>query len=163
MSSTRFELILKFLHLNDYDQQPQRGQPGHDKLYKTCPLLDVLLKNLKEMYTPTQYLSIDESMISFKGKLAFLQYMPEAVATGLLEGLSHPRSQYTASTPELPIRLTKRAFPERIPDNSRVDCKVCSDRVAKKRHQTSFRCKLCHTPLCLYPCLECCHAVKHQL
>ena len=27
------------------------------------------------MYTPTQSLSIDESMVGFKGRLAFLQYM----------------------------------------------------------------------------------------
>ena len=76
MSSRRFELILKFLHLNDSEKQQRRGEPGYDKLFKVRPLLDLLLKAFKDMYIPTQFLSIDESMISFKGRLFFLQYLP---------------------------------------------------------------------------------------
>ena len=77
MSSRRFELILRFLHLNDSEKQPQRGEPGFDKLYKIRPLLDILLPSFKEQYTPKQFLSIDESMIAFKGRLSFLQYLPK--------------------------------------------------------------------------------------
>lgn len=75
MSSRRFELLLKFLHLNDSRKQPARGQPGYDKLYKVRPLLDV--KDFQSCYSPTENLSIDESMVGFKGRLAFLQYMPK--------------------------------------------------------------------------------------
>ena len=71
MSSRRFELILKFLHLNNSQTQPQRGEPGFDKLYKLQPLLD-LLPSFKNKYTPKQFLSVDERMISFKGRLSFL-------------------------------------------------------------------------------------------
>ena len=77
MSSRRFELILRFLHLNDSETQPQRGEPGFDKVYKIRPLLNLLLPTFKKNYTPTQFLSIDESMISFKGRLSFLQYLPK--------------------------------------------------------------------------------------
>ena len=70
MSSRRFELLLKFLHLND-------SQVGYDNLYKVRPLLDAVVKNFQASYTPSQNLSIDESMIGFKGRLAFLQYMPK--------------------------------------------------------------------------------------
>ena len=77
MSSRRFELILRFFHLNNSQTQPQRGEPGFDKLYKIRPLLDLLLPSFKNSYTPTQFLSIDESMISFKGRLSFLQYLPK--------------------------------------------------------------------------------------
>ena len=77
MSSHRFELLLKFLHLNDSKKQPARGQPGYDKLYKVRPLLDAVVKNFQANYTPSENLSIDESMIGFKGRLAFLQYMPK--------------------------------------------------------------------------------------
>ena len=83
-----------------------------------------------------------------------------AVATGLLEGLKCPRKCLAASTPELPLCLTELAFPEPIPDKGRADCKVCSDRSAKKRHQTGYRCKLCHTPLHLYPCFKRYHTLK---
>ena len=77
MSSRRFELILRFLHLNDSETQPQRGAPGFDKLYKIRPLLNMLVESFKDCYTPSQFLSVDESMISFKGRLSFLQYLPK--------------------------------------------------------------------------------------
>ena len=54
MSSRRFELILRFLHLNDSATQPQRGQQGFNKLYKIQPLLDLLLPSFKDCYTPSQ-------------------------------------------------------------------------------------------------------------
>ena len=77
MSSRRFELLLKFLHLNDSRKQPARGQPEYDKLYKVRPFLDAVVKNFQACYTPSENLSIDESMVGFKGRLAFLQYMPK--------------------------------------------------------------------------------------
>ena len=77
MSSRRFELILKFLHLNDSEVQPARGEPAYDKLYKVRPFLSQVLENYKLNYKPHQQLSIDESMISYKGRLSFIQYMPK--------------------------------------------------------------------------------------
>ena len=77
MSSCRFELLLKFLHLNDSRRQPARGQPGYDKLYKVRPLLEAVVRNFQANYSPSENLSINESMIGFKGRLAFLQYMPK--------------------------------------------------------------------------------------
>lgn len=50
MSSRRFELIMKFLHLNDSEAQPRRGDPAFGKLYKVRPLLDMLLENFKTSY-----------------------------------------------------------------------------------------------------------------
>ena len=35
------------------------------------------MENFQSSYTPTENLSIDESMVGFKGWLAFLQYMPK--------------------------------------------------------------------------------------
>ena len=77
MSSRRFELILRFLHLNDTSSAPTRGEPGYDKLYKVRPFLDILLTNFRNKYVPNQQISIDESMISFKGRLSFIQYLPK--------------------------------------------------------------------------------------
>ena len=34
-----------------------------------------LLASFKRSYTPSQYLSIDESMVSYKGRLSFIQYL----------------------------------------------------------------------------------------
>ena len=76
MSSRRFELLMRFLHLNNSNAQPRRGEPGYDKLYKVRPFLDIVLENFKSCYQPFQHISIDESMISFKGRLCFVQYLP---------------------------------------------------------------------------------------
>ena len=77
MSSRRFELLLRFLHLNDSERQPKRGEPGYDRLYKIRPFLERIVRAFKSNYTPTQYLSVDESMIAYKGRLSFLQYLPK--------------------------------------------------------------------------------------
>ena len=72
MSSRRFELLLKFFHLNNSETQPQRGEQGYDKLYKLRPFLDLITTAFKDCH-----LSIDESMISYKGRLSFVQYLPK--------------------------------------------------------------------------------------
>jgi len=77
MSSRRFELIFRFLHLNDAQAQPLRGDPDYDKLYKVRPYVDIILENFKSSYQPYQHISVDESMISYKGRLSFVQYMPK--------------------------------------------------------------------------------------
>ena len=82
MSSRRFELILRFLHLNYSETQPQRGEPGFDKLYKVRPFLELLLQNFKGSYLPGQHLSIDESMISYKGRLIYSIPPQEAPQVG---------------------------------------------------------------------------------
>ena len=77
-----------------------------------------------------------------------------SIAKSLLEGLECPCQHHHEPSPQLPVRLTERAFPEPIPGGKRADCKVCSVRAAGQRLQTLYRCKLCHTPLCMYPCFE---------
>ena len=68
---------MKFLHLSDNSQYIPRGQPGHDPLYKIRPLLSPLLANFKAAYTLHRELSIDEAMVGFKGRLCFIQYLPQ--------------------------------------------------------------------------------------
>lgn len=83
-----------------------------------------------------------------------------AVAKGLTEGQERSfRRRSTQSSEHL--RLTERAFPELMPGDARPDCRVCSDRATGHRHQTSYRCKLCKTPLCLFPCFERYHTLVH--
>lgn len=77
MSGRRFELLMTYLHLNDSNQQPQRDSPNYDKLYKIRPLLDMVISAFKSVYLPQQDISIDESIIGFKGRLSFIQYIPK--------------------------------------------------------------------------------------
>ena len=45
--------------------------------YKVRPFLNLLLNKYRNAYTPSQNLSIDESMISLKGRLSLLQFLPK--------------------------------------------------------------------------------------
>ncbi|CAH2003205.1 unnamed protein product [Acanthoscelides obtectus] len=76
MSQKRFLHILRYLHLNDNEVMPQRGQENFDKLYKIRPLVDILNERFSTLYAPYRELSIDESMVGFKGRTTLKQYMP---------------------------------------------------------------------------------------
>jgi hypothetical protein len=55
---------------------PKWNEPNYDKLYKLRPLLSHLNKVFKEAFNPSRFLSIDESMVAFKGRSSLKQYMP---------------------------------------------------------------------------------------
>lgn len=77
MPRNRFQLILKFLHFNDNEKHIPRGEPGHDRLFKIRPFMTKLISNFQKVYIPFKNISIDESMVGFKGRISFLQYMPK--------------------------------------------------------------------------------------
>ena len=77
MKRDRFSLLMKFLHLNDNSQYIKKGEPGHDPLYKLRPFLTPLIAHFQSSYTLHREVSVDESMIGFKGRLGFIQYMPK--------------------------------------------------------------------------------------
>ena len=74
MSRDRFKLILKFLHFNDnstYDP----NDPDRDRLHKVRPFLDLIRNRFQRVYKPGKNLSVDESLILFKGRIHFRQYI----------------------------------------------------------------------------------------
>jgi len=71
MSRNRFELLLKMIHFSDNE----KCLPNN-KLFKIQPLLDLLNKNFSLMYDAGQSVTIDESMVPFRGRLNFRQYIP---------------------------------------------------------------------------------------
>ena len=73
MSRDRFLLILKFFHLTNNAIGPN---PGVNRLYKVQPLLDHLETKFQEVYVPPEIVSVDESLLLFKGRLLFKQYIP---------------------------------------------------------------------------------------
>lgn len=65
MTVNRFGFLLNHLHLNDNNNEPKKGHPNHDKLYKLRPIIDTINKKFKECWLPGKYQSIDESMLKF--------------------------------------------------------------------------------------------------
>ncbi len=66
VSRKRFELIMRFMHFSDNSNPNTR-----DKLYKVCPILDLVLSKFRELYQPAQNIAIDEGMLLWRGHLAF--------------------------------------------------------------------------------------------
>ena len=76
MSRNRFQLLQTFLHLSNTANQVPRGQEGYNPLFKIQPLLDICNPLYLKRYKPKKCLPIDESIIKFKGRIFFRQYMP---------------------------------------------------------------------------------------
>jgi hypothetical protein len=76
MSMRRFLKILRYLHANDNEKMIPRGNVGFDRLFKIRPLLTYFSNIFGSVFSPHRQLSIDESMIAFKGRSTLKQYMP---------------------------------------------------------------------------------------
>ena len=72
-SRNRFFQIFGALHVGDMESPLKRD--------KIQPLLDRLVPAFQAAYTPSQRIAVDESVISFKGRVSFRQY---------LKGKPHP-------------------------------------------------------------------------
>lgn len=73
MSKNRSEIALSFLHVANYDEHVERGKPGHDRLFKVYPVLDLIIP----VYGPRKELSLDEMTVAFKGRSTLKQYYPK--------------------------------------------------------------------------------------
>ena len=71
MNRERFQTILKWLHVNDNSKIDKT-----DKVYKVRPLLDHLNAKFMELKLLSEHLSVDESVILFKGRSSLKQYNP---------------------------------------------------------------------------------------
>ena len=77
MRRDRFQLILKFVHLNNNETAVPIGQQDHhDPVHKVRPVLDVLNTAFLSMYRrPGRDLTVDEGVVGFKGRDYVVQYM----------------------------------------------------------------------------------------
>ncbi|XP_069177119.1 piggyBac transposable element-derived protein 4-like [Procambarus clarkii] len=71
MSRDRFAIILRCLHFaNDEDRNDDDG------LWEVRYVLNELIGKYRDFYVPAQKLVIDESLVLFKERLTFKQYIP---------------------------------------------------------------------------------------
>lgn len=73
MSRNRFDDILSNIHVNDNSTIPHDNR---DKTWKLKPMIEDLNKKFGTVYHGTRALSVDESVILFKGKSSMKQYNP---------------------------------------------------------------------------------------
>lgn len=72
MPRNRFQLLLRMWHFSD-----NASCPEGDRLHKVKPLIEKLVKNFQNVYTPGRQFCIDESIIPFQGRLLIKQYIPQ--------------------------------------------------------------------------------------
>ena len=69
----RFAQILSNIHVNDNAAIPNNNT---DKLYKLRPMINQLNSNFVKLYNVSHHVSVDKSMMLFKGRSAIKQYNP---------------------------------------------------------------------------------------
>ena len=76
MARERFQLILRFLHFQD-NEDPQYNQqdPNRDRLFKIRNILEKTREKFKTVYYPSEDITLDESLVLYKGRLLFKQYI----------------------------------------------------------------------------------------
>ena len=72
MSYNRFHLIDKFLHFVDNKSLDE----NYEKIAKIKPIYQYLFERFRTLYIPERDISIDESLLLWKGRLSWKQYIP---------------------------------------------------------------------------------------
>lgn len=74
MSRDRYLGILRCLH---FATNPRAGEmKPRDRLFKIKPLINYFNRKMMDIYYPDKELSLDESMVLWRGRLQFHQYIP---------------------------------------------------------------------------------------
>ena len=76
MSRDRFLQIFYNLHLADNSLEPKKGSHDYSKIYKIKKFMEILVSNFQKNYKFGRHGSIDETMVKFKGRSSFKQYLP---------------------------------------------------------------------------------------
>jgi hypothetical protein len=71
MTQDRFLLLLRVLHFSN-----NRNQIPGDRLFKIKTIIESLRKKFSSTYQPHQKVCVDESIVEWKGRLQFKQYIP---------------------------------------------------------------------------------------
>ena len=74
MRRDRFPLLLRFLHFAD-NSQYSTADPDRDKLYKLRNVINMIKESCRMVYSPEKSPSLDESLVLFKERLSFKQYI----------------------------------------------------------------------------------------
>ena len=72
LSRDRFQILLRFMRFADYDEID-----ANDRLSKVRPFLNMVRDIARNSYLPEATISIDESLLLWKGRLFFRQYIPK--------------------------------------------------------------------------------------
>src|SRR5690606_111095 len=78
MSRDRFKNILRYIRFDDKRTRPHRLET--DKIAAIRYIWELFLTNARSMFVPGDCVTIDEQLVGFRGRCAFIQYMPSKPA-----------------------------------------------------------------------------------
>ena len=70
MDRDRFQLLLRMFHFAD------SSLPHLGRFFKLKPLFDRIVQRFQDVYKPGKEVVIDETMVPFRGRIFFRQYIP---------------------------------------------------------------------------------------
>lgn len=74
MPKNRFDFLLTCLRFDDKTTRPERK--ALDKFAAIRDIWDIFIQGCQDNYTPSEYLTIDEQLLSFRGRCPFKMYIP---------------------------------------------------------------------------------------
>jgi len=74
MSRDRFKLLLKFLRFDDFHTRSVRR--GLDRFAPFREVWEMFVANCRTVYLPGECVTVDEQLVTFRGRCVFRQYMP---------------------------------------------------------------------------------------
>ncbi|KAK3594436.1 hypothetical protein CHS0354_000258 [Potamilus streckersoni] len=77
MSRDRFLILISFFYLCNNAEYVARGVPGYNPVRKLCCVFINVISRFGSVFVPNRYLSLDEGMIPWRGKLSFRVYNPD--------------------------------------------------------------------------------------
>ncbi|KAL4112702.1 hypothetical protein QTP88_016440 [Uroleucon formosanum] len=78
MSLKRFRFLLRCLRFDDMGDRIQRREI--DKLAPIRELFELFVENCKKCFSPSEYVTIDEQLVKFRGRCPFRVYLPNKPA-----------------------------------------------------------------------------------
>ena len=74
MSYERFTFLMRVVHFDDYRTRSERK--AKDKFCHIRDFFEWIVKNFQKYYTPSEYMTIDEQLLPFRGRCPFKVYIP---------------------------------------------------------------------------------------
>lgn len=114
MNIDRFLLLSKCLHFNDNNNMRElKLDFSEAKLFKIQPILSHLNKKFQDMYTPSQNIALDESLLMWKGLLDISQLIPNKAAVRGIKTYEICESQ-TGYLWRFAVHASKRCPPKQV-------------------------------------------------
>lgn len=74
MSINRFRFLLRVLRFDDINDRNERRRL--DKLAPIRTITQKMVKNCRDNFTPSDYLTLDDQLVGFRGRCGFIVYIP---------------------------------------------------------------------------------------